>query len=123
MASADGSVVIDVQIPVDKVRTDSEQINHILNAIGSNSGDKLDQHFKQNTEKVKANASETSRDIDNKLNKDIKTNYKLDDHDATDKLKNIKDKIKDIPKDSKTNFQAEDHSSNVLDRIKNRLKC
>ena len=122
MASADGSVVIDVQIPVDKVRTDSEQINHILNAIGSNSGDKLDQHFKQNTEKVKANASETSRDIDNKLNKDIKTNYKLDDHDATDKLKNIKDKIKDIPKDSKTNFQAEDHSSNVLDRIKNRLK-
>lgn len=122
MASADGSVVIDVQIPVDKVRTDSEQINHILNAIGSNSGDKLDQHFKQNTEKVKANVSETSRDIDNKLNKDIKTNYKLDDHDATDKLKNIKDKIKDIPKDSKTNFQAEDHSSNVLDRIKNRLK-
>lgn len=122
MTSADGSVVIDVQIPVDKVRTDSEQINHILNAIGSNSGDKLDQHFKQNTEKVKANASETSRDIDNKLNKDIKTNYKLDDHDATDKLKNIKDKIKDIPKDSKTNFQAEDHSSNVLDRIKNRLK-
>lgn len=122
MASADGSVVIDVQIPVDKVRTDSEQINHILNAIGSNSGDKLDQHFKENTEKVKANASETSRDIDNKLNKDIKTNYKLDDHDATDKLKNIKDKIKDIPKDSKTNFQAEDHSSNVLDRIKNRLK-
>ena len=122
MASADGSVVIDVQIPADKVRTDSEQINHILNAIGSNSGDKLDQHFKQNTEKVKANASETSRDIDNKLNKDIKTNYKLDDHDATDKLKNIKDKIKDIPKDSKTNFQAEDHSSNVLDRIKNRLK-
>lgn len=122
MASADGSVVIDVQIPVDKVRTDSEQINHILNAIGSNSGDKLDQHFKQNTEKVKANASETSRDIDNKLNKDIKTNYRLDDHDATDKLKNIKDKIKDIPKDSKTNFQAEDHSSNVLDRIKNRLK-
>lgn len=122
MASADGSVVIDVQIPVDKVRTDSEQINHIINAIGSNSGDKLDQHFKQNTEKVKANASETSRDIDNKVNKDIKTNYKLDDHDATDKLKNIKDKIKDIPKDSKTNFQAEDHSSNVLDRIKNRLK-
>lgn len=122
MASADGSVVIDVQIPVDKVRTDSEQINHILNAIGSNSGDKLDQHFKQNTEKVKANANETSRDIDNKLNKDFKSNYKLDDHDATDKLKNIKDKIKDIPKDSKTNFQAEDHSSNVLDRIKNRLK-
>lgn len=122
MASADGSVVIDVQIPVDKVRTDSEQINHILNAIGSNSGDKLDQHFKQNTEKVKANASETSRDVDNKLNKDIKTNYKLDDHDATDKLRNIKDKVKDIPKDSKTDFQAEDHSSNVLDRIKNRLK-
>ena len=122
MASADGSVVIDVQIPVDKVRTDSEQINHILNAIGSNSGDKLDQHFKQNTEKVKANANETSRDIDNKLNKDFKSNYKLDDHDAIDKLRNIKDKIKDIPKDSKTNFQAEDHSSNVLDRIKNRLK-
>lgn len=122
MASADGSVVIDVQIPVDKVRTDSEQINHILNAIGSNSGDKLDQHFKQNTEKVKANANETSRDIDNKLNKDFKSNYKLDDHDATDKLRNIKDKVKDIPKDSKTDFQAEDHSSNVLDRIKNRLK-
>lgn len=122
MASADGSVVIDVQIPVDKVRTDSEQINHILNAIGSNSGDKLDQHFKQNTEKVKANANETSRDIDNKLNKDFKSNYKLDDHDATDKLRNIKDKVKDIPKNSKTDFQAEDHSSNVLDRIKNRLK-
>ena len=33
MAGADGTIVIDIDIPVNKVRTDSQEIKSILNAI------------------------------------------------------------------------------------------
>lgn len=121
MASADGSVVIDVDIPVDKVRTDSEQINAILSAIGLHAGDKLDTHFKQNTDKVKQNADSTNRDIDNKLNKEVKTKYTLNDK-ASEEASRIHARIKkEIPKEQNTKISADDHTSGVIGKIKNHL--
>lgn len=121
MASADGSVVIDVEIPVNKVRTDSQEIEAILNALGGHAGDKLDTHFKENVDKVKSNADSASRDIDSKLSKDVKTKYSFDDAEAKEKVSSIHARIKEIPKEQRTDISVEDKSSSVLSRIKNRL--
>lgn len=121
MASADGTVVIDVEIPINKVRTDSQEIKAILNALGDHAGDKLDTHFKENVDKVKKNADSASRDIDSKLNKDVKTKYSLDDAKAKEQASSIHNKIKEIPKEQHTDITVEDKSSSVLSRIKSRL--
>ena len=121
MASADGSVVIDVEIPVNKVRTDSQEIEAILNALGGHAGDKLDTHFKENVDKVKSNADSASRDIDSKLSKDVKTKYSFDDAEAKEKVSSIHARIKEIPKEQRTDISVEDKSSSVLSRIKSRL--
>ena len=121
MASADGSVVIDVEIPVNKVRTDSQEIEAILNALGGHAGDKLDTHFKENVDKVKSNADSASRDIDSKLSKDVKTKYSFDDTEAKEKVSSIHARIKEIPKEQRTDISVEDKSSSVLSRIKSRL--
>lgn len=121
MASADGSVVIDVEIPVNKVRTDSQEIEAILNALGGHAGDKLDTHFKENVDKVKSNADSASRDINSKLSKDVKTKYFFDDTEAKEKVSSIHARIKEIPKEQRTDISVEDKSSSVLSRIKSRL--
>ena len=121
MAGADGTIVIDIDIPVNKVRTDSQDINSILSAIGNHAGDKLDSHFKENTEKVKRDAESTSREVNSKLDKEVKTKYSIDDSEADGKIDKIHARIRQIPKDQQTDFTVKDHSSGALHEIKNRL--
>ena len=121
MAGADGTIVIDIDIPVNKVRTDSQDINSILSAIGDHAGDKLDSHFKENTEKVKRDAESTSREVNSKLDKEVKTKYSIDDSEADGKIDKIHARIRQIPKDQQTDFTVKDHSSGALHEIKNRL--
>ena len=121
MAGADGTIVIDIDIPVNKVRTDSQDINSILSAIGNHAGDKLDSHFKENTEKVKRDAESTSREVNSKLDKEVKTKYFIDDSEADGKIDKIHARIRQIPKDQQTDFTVKDHSSGALHEIKNRL--
>ena len=121
MAGADGTIVIDIDIPVDKVRTDSQEIKSIVNAIGDHAGDKLDSHFKENTEKVKRDAESTSREVNSKLDKEVKTKYSIDDSEADGKINKIHARIRKIPKDQQTDFTVKDHSSGALHEIKNRL--
>lgn len=121
MAGADGTIVIDIDIPVNKVRTDSQDIKAILNAIGDHAGDKLDSHFKENTEKVKRDAESTSREVNSKLDKEVKTKYSIDDSEADGKIDKIHARIRQIPKDQQTDFTVKDHSSGALHEIKNRL--
>lgn len=121
MAGADGTIVIDIDIPVNKVRTDSQEIKSILNAIGDHAGDKLDSHFKENTEKVKRDAESASREVNSKLDKEVKTKYSIDDSEANGKIDKIHARIRRIPKDQQTDFTVKDHSSSTLRGIKNRL--
>lgn len=121
MASADGTIVIDIDIPVNKVRTDSQNIKAILNEIGDHAGDKLDSHFKQNTEKVKRDAESTSREVDSKLSKEVKTKYSIDDSQAIEKVDKIHARIKQLPKEQQTDFNVKDHSGGAFHDIKNRL--
>lgn len=148
---ADGTIKIDVDIPVGKVKSDAQEINDELNKIGNHSGDKLDQHLRENSSKAKSTAKETERSLDQSLNKDYKSKIKVDSSEAkrgADEVKSSLEKVPKeketrlkannsnalekgkeverqtnrIPKDHTTDLKAEDHTSNIFQRIRDHIK-
>ena len=141
---ADGKITIDIDIPVDKVKTDAQLIDQILNSLGRDAGKELDSSFEESTDKVKQKADETSKDVDEKLskpvdikadldNKDVqektnqtkrdldsvpketKTEQKADNKDAVDKSKQTKEEVEKVPEKHKTDLDADDNTKKATD--------
>lgn len=103
---ADGKIVIDIDIPVDKVKTDAQLIDQVLNALGKNAGKELDNSFEQSTNQVKQEADETSKEVNQKLSKPVKFKWTLDNKDVKDKTQQTDEEIKSVPKEVETKFSA-----------------
>lgn len=103
---ADGKIVIDIDIPVDKVKTDAQLIDQVLNALGKNAGKELDNSFEQSTNKVKQEVDETSKEVNQKLSKPVKFKWTLDNKDVKDKTQQTDEEIKSVPKEVETKFSA-----------------
>lgn len=99
---ADGKIVIDIDIPVDKVKTDAQLIDQALNALGKDAGKELDNSFEQSTSKVKQKADETSKEVNQKLNKPVELKAELDNKDVQEKADQSKKDLASIPKETKT---------------------
>ena len=84
---ADGKIVIDIDIPVNKVKTDAQLIDQVLNALGKDAGKELDNSFERSTNKVKQDADDTSKDV-------------------KDKIQQTDEEIKSVPKEVETKFSA-----------------
>lgn len=111
---ADGKIVIDIDIPVDKVKTDAQLIDQVLNALGKDAGKELDNSFEQSTEKVKQEADETSKEVNQKLSKPVQFKWTLDNKDVKDKTQQTDEEIKSVPKEVETKFSA------VIDEAKSK---
>lgn len=103
---ADGKIVIDIDIPVDKVKTDAQLIDQVLNALGKDAGKELDNSFEQSTRKVKQKADETSKEVNQKLSKPVQFKWTLDNKDVKDKTQQTDEEIKSVPKEVETKFSA-----------------
>lgn len=103
---ADGKIVIDIDIPVDKVKTDAQLIDQVLNALGKDAGKELDNSFEQSTRKVKQEADETSKEVNQKLSKPVQFKWTLDNKDVKDKTQQTDEEIKSVPKEVETKFSA-----------------
>lgn len=103
---ADGKIVIDIDIPIDKVKTDAQLIDQILNALGKDAGKELDNSFEQSTSKVKQEADETSKEVNQKLSKPVQFKWTLDNKDVKDKTQQTDEEIKSVPKEVETKFSA-----------------
>lgn len=103
---ADGKIVIDIDIPVDKVKTDAQLIDQVLNALGKDAGKELDNSFEQSTSKVKQEADETSKEVNEKLSKPVQFKWTLDNKDVKDKTQQTDEEIKSVPKEVETKFSA-----------------
>ena len=103
---ADGKIVIDIDIPVDKVKTDAQLIDQVLNSLGKNAGKELDNSFEQSTSKVKQEADETSKEVNQKLSKPVQFKWTLDNKDVKDKTQQTDKEIKSVPKEVETKFSA-----------------
>lgn len=103
---ADGKIVIDIDIPVDKVKTDAQLIDQVLNALGKDAGKELDSSFEQSSDKVKQKADETSKEVNQKLSKPVQFKWTLDNKDVKDKTQQTDEEIKSVPKEVETKFSA-----------------
>lgn len=55
-AMGDGSVVINVKLALDKLKSDKQKVDDILKETGNVAGENMQQHFNQNSEKMKKEA-------------------------------------------------------------------
>ena len=113
---ADGKITIDIDIPVDKVKTDAQLIDQILNSLGRDAGKELDSSFEESTDKVKQKADETSKDVDEKLSKPVDIKADLDNKDVQEKTNQTKRDLDSVPKETKTEQKAD--NKDVVEKSK-----
>lgn len=113
---ADGKITIDIDIPVDKVKTDAQLIDQILNSLGRDAGKELDSSFEESTDRVKQKADETSKDVDEKLSKPVDIKAGLDNKDVQEKTNQTKRDLDSVPKETKTEQKAD--NKDVVEKSK-----
>lgn len=113
---ADGKITIDIDIPVDKVKTDAQLIDQILNSVGRDAGKELDSSFEESTDKVKQKADETSKDVNEKLSKPVDIKADLDTKDVQEKTNQTKEELNSVPKETKTEQKAD--NKDVVEKSK-----
>lgn len=109
---ADGTIKIDIDIPVNKVKSDTQEINHMVENIGKNAGKDMDSSFKKNAESVKREAKSTGQVIDKDIGKEHKTKIKVDGSEAKTKANEAKRELDKMPKEHKTKLDADNSEFN-----------
>jgi len=109
---ADGTIKIDIDIPVNKVKSDTQEINHMVENIGKNAGKDMDSSFKKNAESVKHEAKSTGQAIDKDIGKEHKTKIKVDGSEAKTKANEAKRELDKMPKEHKTKLDADNSELN-----------
>ena len=104
---AGGTIKIDIDIPVNKVKSDTQEINHMVENIGKNAGKDMDSSFKKNAESVKREAKSTSESIDKSIGREHKTKIKVDSSEAKTKINETKHDLDKIPKKHETKVDAD----------------
>lgn len=109
---ADGTIKIDIDIPINKVKSDTQEINHMVENIGKNAGKDMDSSFKKNAESVKREAKSTGQVIDKDIGKEHKTKIKVDGSEAKTKASEAKRELDKMPKEHKTKLDADNSELN-----------
>ena len=109
---ADGTIKIDIDIPVNKVKSDTQEINHMVENIGKNAGKDMDSSFKKNAESVKHEAKSTGEAIDKDIGKEHKAKIKVDGSEAKTKANEAKRELDKMPKEHKTKLDADNSEFN-----------
>lgn len=109
---ADGTIKIDIDIPVNKVKSDTQEINYMVENIGKNAGKDMDSSFKKNAESVKREAKSTGQVIDKDIGKEHKTKIKVDGSEAKTKASEAKRELDKMPKEHKTKLDADNSELN-----------
>ena len=104
---ADGTIKIDIDIPVNKVKSDTQEINHMVENIGKNAGKDMDSSFKKNADSVKREAKSTGESIDKSIGREHKTKIKVDSSEAKTKINETKHDLDKIPKKHETKVDAD----------------
>ena len=104
---ADGTIKIDIDIPVNKVKSDSHAVNEELERIGKNAGKDMDSSFKKNAETVKREAKSTGESIDKSIGKEHKIKIEVDSSKAKTQVNETKHDLDKIPKKHETKVDAD----------------
>lgn len=96
MNNADGRVVINFEFPISEVENSKRKIDKILQSLGENAGEDYKKSFTKNADAVKQHAEKTSKEISDKLGKDIKSKVDLNTIDAQERAKKVSELYKQL---------------------------
>ncbi|HGF7425972.1 TPA: phage tail tape measure protein [Enterococcus faecium] len=116
--SADATINIDVMLSnLPKFKNDVSLIDDILSRLGINTGDKMDESFKQGTDKIQKQAEETKQKIDETIGKKTETKVILDDNELLKDIEKVKGNLEDIPEkiSTKVSAQVDDQELKILE--------
>lgn len=118
---ADGAINIDFNIPIEKAISDVQKIKSLFSGVGDGAGDKLDQNFEENTDKVESNAESTHKKVVDIFGKDAEQKIKGNNSDLNEKVSDSKSKLKQLPEETKTKLIA-DAKMNGIENFESLLK-
>lgn len=112
---ADGKISIEVDVPVEKVHSDTELVNKYLSEIGQNAGDELDTNFSDNVDQVVKKSQEISEKLDKTLGKEHKTKITADGSEAKKEANELDKKYRQLPKEKRTKLEADAKEAGIKD--------
>ena len=125
MNNADGRVVINFEFPISEVENSKRKIDKILQSLGENAGEDYKKSFTKNADAVKQHAEKTSKEISDKLGKDIKAKVDLNTSDAQERAKKVSElykQLKDLLKDSTSFKVSVSEADDSINKVKKNIK-
>lgn len=125
MNNADGRVIINFEFPISEVENSKRKIDKILQSLGENAGEDYKKSFTKNADAVKQHAEKTSKEISDKLGKDIKAKVDLNTSDAQERAKKVSElykQLKDLLKDSTSFKVSVSEADDSINKVKKNIK-
>ena len=125
MNNADGRVVINFEFPINEVENSKRKIDKILQSLGENAGEDYKKSYTKNADAVKQHAEKTSKEISDKLGKDIKAKVDLNTSDAQERAKKVSElykQLKDLLKDSTSFKVSVSEADDSINKVKKNIK-
>ena len=125
MNNADGRVVINFEFPINEVENSKRKIDKILQSLGENAGEDYKKSFTKNADAVKQHAEKTSKEISDKLGKDIKAKVDLNTGEAQERAKKVSElykQLKDLLKDSTSFKVSVSEADDSINKVKKNIK-
>lgn len=113
---ADGVVTIDIDMPLDKFKSDMQLAESLLKKLGDGAGSEMDSDFKKASSNVVNEAKDVKKDVDAELKKPTATiTPKVDDSDAQKGTQKIITNLRKLPKEQRVKLDADAKKAGIDD--------
>lgn len=113
---ADGIVTIDIDMPLDKFKSDMQLAKELLKDLGDGAGSEMDSDFKKASDKVVSEAKNAKKDVDAELKKPTATiTPKVDDSEAQKGTQKVITSLRKLPKEQKVKLDADAKKAGIDD--------
>lgn len=113
---ADGVVTIDIDMPLDKLKNDMQLADDLLQNLGKNAGNEMDDNFKKVSSDLVNEAQKAKKDIDEELKKPTAPiKPKIDDNDVQQGTQKIITSLRKLPKEQKVKLDADAKKAGIDD--------
>lgn len=110
---ADGTVTIDVLMGTKSFMNDRERVNNLLKTLGSDAGDKMDESFANNANKVKTTAEHTHSKVKSEFANPIEAKLVAKAEEAG--ITNFRSLLNRIPEQKRTELMAKVEKGEAID--------
>lgn len=121
---ADGIVTIDIDMPLDKFKSNMQLAKDLLKDLGNGAGSEMDSDFKKASDNVVNEAKNVKKDVDAELKKPTATiTPKVDDSEAQKGTQKVITSLRKLPKEQRVKLDADaknagiDDFTNLLKRV------